>query len=165
MLITREDSDMRIASLAALPAIFLLTSCVVVESERPGPPPRGEACLMVYDPVCAERRGQIRTYGNACEAGQARARILYPGECRPQSGPRPRPGPQPGPGPRPRPGPGPDQISCPMVYEPVCGDLNGQVRTYGNGCEAGVAGARVLYEGECRPTGGRRDRVGDLRPY
>lgn len=153
---------MRIVGLAALPALFLLTSCVVVESDRPGPPPRDrDACLMIYDPVCAERRGEIRTYGNACEAGQSRARILYPGECRPQSEQRPGPGPRPGPSPR----PGPDQLSCPMVFEPVCGELNGQGRTYGNSCEAGLAGARVLYEGECRPDRGRRDRVGDLRPY
>ena len=38
--------------------------------------------------------------------------------------------------------------ACPDVWDPVCG-CNG--RTYGNACEAAMAGVTVDYEGECGP--------------
>jgi hypothetical protein len=130
---------MRLAGLSLASAFLILTSCTVVSEEgpRPSPPPRGEQadCLAIYEPVCAVRRGERRTYGNACEAQRVRARIVHPGECEPAS----------------RPDPIPSEVSCPMIYEPVCGVRNGEVRTFGNSCEAGSVGAEVLYEGECRP--------------
>lgn len=54
---------------------------------------------------------------------------------------------------RPAPGPTPE-ISCPMVYDPVCASNGRQSRTFGNVCEAGVAGWRVVARGECRGGGG-----------
>lgn len=39
----------------------------------------GLDCSAIYDPVCGV---DGHTYGNACEAGLARVRIAYPGECR-----------------------------------------------------------------------------------
>ena len=52
---------------------------------RPGGPvPRPEPrfCTQQYEPVCARRGGSVRTFGNACEARNARHRILYDAPCR-----------------------------------------------------------------------------------
>ena len=106
---------------------------------------------MNYDPVCGETRRGRQTYGNACEAGQDRARIVYPGECRSERRDRRDQ--------RLR----SDEYACPQIYEPVCANLNGQIRTFGNACSAGQQGAEVVYEGECRS--GRDDRRRPDQPY
>jgi hypothetical protein len=38
-------------------------------------------CTMQYDPVCAMKSGERRTYGNSCTAGADGATVLYRGEC------------------------------------------------------------------------------------
>jgi hypothetical protein len=46
---------------------------------QPGPPPRPrppQACTMEYRPVCATRRGQVRTFSNACSARAEDWRIV-----------------------------------------------------------------------------------------
>jgi hypothetical protein len=44
--------------------------------------------------------------------------------------------------------------ACDAVYKPVCGYLpDGSQTTFGNECEAGCKGAKVLYDGECENTG------------
>ena len=50
----------------------------------PGPPPGpgGMACTMQYDPVCARRGPNVRTFGNACEAGRSGYQVMSRGECR-----------------------------------------------------------------------------------
>lgn len=129
---------MRIYGLSFLSAFLLLAACTVVVDDRGPPPPprdRDQACLAVYDPVCGERRGERRTYGNACEAGVARARIVHPGECRRER---------------------PEPTACTREYRPVCGERNGRTQTYGNACVAEAERARILYSGECRE--GRSER-------
>lgn len=52
-----------------------------------------------------------------------------------------------------------EPIACTMEYRPVCGEKQVQCitapcnpvqQTYGNACSAKAAGAKVVYEGECR---------------
>ncbi|RST87470.1 peptidase [Aquibium carbonis] len=49
---------------------------------EPAPPPRQSFCTQQYEPVCARRGNQVRTFGNACEARNADYRILYDAPCR-----------------------------------------------------------------------------------
>ena len=53
------------------------------ECRRGGPnrPPPPQFCTQQYDPVCARRGRDVRTFGNACEARADRYRILYEGRC------------------------------------------------------------------------------------
>jgi peptidoglycan hydrolase-like protein with peptidoglycan-binding domain len=45
-----------------------------------------------------------------------------------------------------------EQIFCPAVYQPVCGQTkqNTTPKTYGNSCELSRDGATTLYNGECK---------------
>lgn len=38
---------------------------------------------------------------------------------------------------------------CTARYLPVCGELNGTLKTYSNDCFARGAGAKVIADGEC----------------
>lgn len=149
MTIMNGPRMVRWSALAA--AAVMLSSCVVVEEgPRPGPrPPRPDEprmCTRQYDPVCAERRGDRQTFGNACEARAAGYRIVRDGECRRGGGGG---GPIPGPGPRP-PRPDDEPRFCTREYRPVCARQGGQVRTFGNACTAEADGFRIISEGECR---------------
>jgi hypothetical protein len=77
------------------------------------------ACPKVFVPVCAD---DDKTYGNACLAERAGARILHAGLCESQG------------------------KNCPQVYRPVCG-LDGI--TYENECQLGNAGETMAYAGAC----------------
>lgn len=73
-------------------------------------------------------------------------------------------GPPSGPGgyyPPPRPDRGPQM--CTMDYRPVCGERGGRFETFGNSCQAGARGFRVVNSGECRGSG-RPDRPDWDRP-
>lgn len=73
-------------------------------------------------------------------------------------------GPPSGPGgyyPPPRPDRGPQM--CTMDYRPVCGERGGRFETFGNSCQAGARGFRVVSSGECRGSG-RPDRPDWDRP-
>ena len=88
-------------------------------------------CPMIYAPVCAAPKGApARTFGNACQAGAARARILHRGPCG-RGEVRMR------------------AVVCTMDYRPVCAEKRGVARTYGNACAARAVRARVLHAGEC----------------
>lgn len=109
---------------------------------------RPSACLDVWDPVCG---CDGRTYGNACYAAMAGANVARSGpcqshcsatgdcslnqfcyfeDCRIETGVcKDRP------------------LGCPDVWDPVCG-CDG--RTYGNACDAAMAGVSVAYQGECK---------------
>jgi hypothetical protein len=46
---------------------------------------------------------------------------------------------------------GKDQAFCTAIYQPVCGmQNNNQLKTFGNSCELNNAGAKYLYDGECK---------------
>ncbi len=100
--------------------------------------PRPGICTREYAPVCGERRGNRQTFGNSCLAEQAGFRVTGRGECRPAGGG----------GVGSRPG------ICTREYAPVCGRRGNDMRTFGNQCEADVAGYRVISGGACRPSGG-----------
>ena len=63
--------------------------------------------------------------------------------CTTQSALDPTPGATPPPAPR-------VDLSCPAVYEPVCGDRNGQRRTLSNACNAALEGYQLIDKGECQ---------------
>lgn len=133
---------------AGLAALLAVASCVVDAGPPPYyPGPGPEFCPRVYDPVCAERGRDRQTFSNACEARSEQYRIIYPGQCRPRSGPPITPPPGPGPITPPRPQPG--GLSCTQVYDPVCARQGGHVRTFGNACEAGVANYEIISSGPC----------------
>jgi len=76
--LTRLSSIVAVAALSV--TAVLLSGCEVTESSetyRSGP-----MCPQIYDPVCAERRGDERTFPNACEARVAGWRIVADGQCR-----------------------------------------------------------------------------------
>ncbi len=121
---------------ALVGAAVVLGSCTVVEEPgRPLPPrpDRPQMCTKQYDPVCAVRGGDRRTFGNACMARAEDFRIVHGGECGPVSGQPPSGAPQ----------------ACTMEYAPVCAVRGGQRRTFSNACHAEAASYRVIDRGEC----------------
>jgi hypothetical protein len=138
---------------AVLGAAALSACTVVVDEPRPLPPtgPGPRVCTREYEPVCARRGPDRRSFPNACEADRAGFRAVYPGQCRGdggQGGVTPRP-PEPPRPPQPEPG------FCTSQYEPVCATLHGTERTFPNSCEADRAGFRAVYPGQCRGDGGQ----------
>jgi hypothetical protein len=86
-----------------------------------------KACTKEYVPVCGlSRSGEHITYGNACQARAARAKILHKGEC--IGGP-----------------------FCILMYDPVCArDPRGILRTYPSLCAAENANAVFIRKGACK---------------
>ena len=110
-----------------LAGLIVLSACTVVD-EGAGQGP--SYCTQEYDPVCARRSGERRTFANACLADRAGHDVIHRGECRQQGG-----------GDQPR--------FCTKEYRPVCARLSGDYRTFGNSCEADAAGWRVVGNGRC----------------
>ncbi|PRD45405.1 protease inhibitor [Phyllobacterium phragmitis] len=143
--------------LGALAAVLLLTGCVAVE-DGGGPmkprPDKPQMCPMIYAPVCGERGGSRRTFGNSCQANAEGFRIVRRGECsgRPGSGGWNGGG---GPGPVRPPRPGrperPERPEfCTREYAPVCARRGSSVRTFSNSCEAERGGYSIVGRGACR---------------
>jgi len=143
-------------------AIIAASCTVSVEEDgprypRPDRPDRPQFCTREYAPVCGIRGSDRRTFGNACEARSRDYRIVGSSECRSQdnrpgggwAGGPDRPG-RPNRPDRPdRPG-GPDEPRmCTQQYAPVCARRGNSVQSFGNACEAGNAGFRVIGEGRC----------------
>jgi hypothetical protein len=117
---------------AAVFGLALLSACtVVVEEPGPLPGPGPQICTREYEPVCARRGGERRTFANGCLADRAGYDVVRRGECRRdvvvEEEPR----------------------FCTREYQPVCGRRGDSLRTFGNECEADAAGYRVIDEGEC----------------
>jgi hypothetical protein len=123
--------------------LAILASCtVVVDEPRPVPiPDDGPYCTREYDPVCARRGGEQRTFSNSCRADSAGFRVIRRGECRRggdgDSGGRPR--------------------GCTREYDPVCAQRGDSRQTFSNACLADRAGYRIIHGNECkRELGGSR---------
>jgi hypothetical protein len=85
---------------------------------------RQGVCTFQYQPVCAvSRKRTLITYGNACDARNARARIVSDGAC---------------------------NDACPQIYKPVCArDAKGARRTFANACTAKAAAVELIHRGRC----------------
>lgn len=120
---------------AALVGLVALSACtVVVDEPRPGPGPGPGYCTREYQPVCARRSGERRTFANSCLADRAGYDIIRRGECRIEGGGG---------------GSGDEPRFCTREYRPVCARRSGDYRTFGNSCEADAAGWRVVGNGPC----------------
>ncbi len=118
--------------IAVFSGLIFLSACTVVEAPppRPGPGPGSGSnfCTREYNPVCARRHGEQRTFQNACLADRAGFTVTRPGECRRN---QERPG------------------FCTREYRPVCARRGNAVRTFGNACEADAAGWRIVRNRPC----------------
>lgn len=122
-------------------------------------PKTADACICTkqYAPVCAISGNVAKTYGNACMAGCAKAKICAKGACQPCPVYRLA---------KPRPGctyiwtwqgccRKPRLVCksgcfCTKIYKPVCARKGSSIKTYGNACEARCARASVCAQGPCR---------------
>lgn len=124
-----------VASKAAVFAFLplVLMSCTVVVDERQPIPESGPRyCTREYQPVCARRGEERRTFSNACQADVSGYRVIRYGECR-RGGGDDR-----------------DRESCTREYRPVCAvNELGAVRDFPNACEARAARFRVVGQGQC----------------
>lgn len=86
------------------------------------------ACPSVYQPVCAGKARETRSFGNACLAAREGFAVISRGACG-------------GTGGLPR--------FCTKEHDPVCGEKNGERKVFGNACEARAEDFAVVHEGRC----------------
>jgi hypothetical protein len=107
-------------------AIVLLGFCAM--SLLVSPLAHAGMCPMIYKPVCGLLPdGKRATFGNSCEAGNMKARILHQGAC--EAG-----------------------TMCFEIYKPVCAinPATGKPKTYANSCFAEMANAVSVGDGACK---------------
>ena len=115
---------MRLISAAAL---LLMSFAAALADNSPAFDP-GTICASIYQPVCAGKAGQTRTFPNACLAKRAGFTPLSQGGCdEPRELPR----------------------FCIREYAPVCGERHGVRRMFGNACEAHAENFAVVNDGNC----------------
>lgn len=165
---------------AGIAAAMTLSGC---EVERSNPPLAGQpssmapqACQRIYEPVCASRFGNRRTFPNECEARASGYRIEASGQCQAVTGSGgppdiggggrfSQPGGQggnfstPGVGDGQGNGQSGGQV-CPMIYQPVCARRGSDTRTFPNACRAASDGYGVIYQSECLGNAGSQGGQG-----
>jgi len=103
---------------------------------QPAPVNPPQICPYIYAPVCAQKGSDRRSFSNDCVARSQGYAIISNGDCSPE--------------PTPLPPHDPEQIMCPMIYQPVCGQKGFERKTFGNRCEAARSNYSIIYEGRCR---------------
>ncbi len=86
-------------------------------------------CASVYQPVCASKAGESRTFPNACLSKGAGFTPASQGACGSGKSLLPR--------------------FCSKQHGPVCGERQGVRRGFGNECEARAQDFTVLRDGDC----------------
>src|ERR1700694_3317788 len=103
-------------SVTCMLACGLLLACVAGDARAQAVSFAGAECPTLQQPVCARKAGHNETYPNACLASRDKARVIAQGRC---------------------------PELCSRIYAPVCGLADRRrLQTYGNSCEAVLAGAR-----------------------
>lgn len=134
-----------LAVVLSLCMLLILSACTVTVPDNVSVDD-DEACTYTV-PVCAKNAGVEQTFADRCAAHDAEAVIIHEGACRTSKGGNDGP------------------VLCTQEYDPVCAEIEVQCikapcypvrETYGNICMAEAAGARLVYEGECRDTSTRR---------
>src|SRR3989344_4082633 len=133
----------KILFIGLFPALFLVACAPEVPDNVSVDNRSGVICTTDYTPGCAQKSGINQTFSNRCVAEGEKAIISYEGPCNADVKDNESP------------------TFCTKQYDPVCAEKEVQCikapcypvrQTYGNACEAGVAKARIVYEGECRDT-------------
>ena len=110
-------------SAACLLACGILLACATGGTRAQAVSFARAECPTLQQPVCARKAGRNESYPNACLASRDKARVIAQERC---------------------------PEFCSRIYAPVCGLADRRrLQTYGNSCEAVLAGARVIRQRPC----------------
>jgi hypothetical protein len=119
-------------AMASICALALLAAAALTGAAHAANGPELDAysfCPSVYQPVCAGKAGERRSFGNSCLARRDGFAVISQGNCDGAGGGLPR--------------------FCTKEYRPVCGEKSGNRRSFGNACEARAEDFAVVHEGSC----------------